>query len=145
MAVPDNFKKAIYSIEFQKRLGIVVKEKNTSLRQICLKLDLSNSFFAAQRDFNVRSIAKLCNLYPDINVSWLIMGEGIPFHSADSNNAVGVPMANTSEIEAMVEKFLKMIQQKDEQIKNTIESNQYAMQLLVNKVKALEAELAANK
>ncbi len=142
MAVPDNFKKSIYSIEFQKRLGIVVKEKNTSLRQICLKLDLSNSFFAAQRDFNVRSIAKLCNLYPDINVSWLIMGEGTPFPSADTNNVLAEPTTNISEIESMVEKFLKMIQQKDEQIKNTIESNQYAMQLLENKVKALEAELA---
>lgn len=137
MVNKDKFNKKDYTDALSKRLKEIAYLKQTSLRQICIKLELSNSHFADSRNFGILSMAKLYDLYKDINLPWLLLGVGAPFGNEENDSTTFSSYENT-ENDEMVEDFFKIIRHKDEQIKNGLDDKEFALKILEKKVSSLK-------
>ena len=70
---------------------------NITKNEFYLKCDLSNGFLDKDRGFNTDNLVKILTAYPDIDVNWLLFGEGdMPKNEVIGNTAGGDIIANGS-------------------------------------------------
>jgi transcriptional regulator with XRE-family HTH domain len=80
-------------MDIVERIYQIADNKNISINALSKKINVSNGYFAKQRanNANVGShiIEKIVRLFPDVDVSWLLLGE-----SSASSNLVEEPRAH---------------------------------------------------
>lgn len=59
------------------RLIEFVDYKGISKRKFCNNIEVSATFLANDSDITVDKVIKILTVYPEININWLIMGQGL--------------------------------------------------------------------
>ncbi len=112
-----------------ERIIKIAENKGVSLNQFSKKIGVSNAYFSKQKknNANVGShiIEKIVRIYPDINIEWLITGEGDMIKSGESPG--GASSADNRHLN-MLE---KQLQDKELHIKDL----QKSIDLLQNQLK----------
>lgn len=59
-----------------ERIKLILAQKSLKMSELCVKIGTAPSFFSKPRDFSVFKILKICEIFPDIRMEWLLLGEG---------------------------------------------------------------------
>ena len=117
-----------------KRITQLLETHNITKYKFCRDLGLSNGFLDKEREITTDRYAKILEYFPQINPDWLLTGRGEMLRS-DSNNASNNYISNgnfqqgkyindikvfVSAIENISKDYQKIIETKDEQIKQLI-------------------------
>lgn len=65
-----------YYFDLLERIKIILADKSIKMSELCLRLGTAPSFFSKPRDFSVFKILKICEIFPDIRMEWLLFGTG---------------------------------------------------------------------
>lgn len=76
----------------KKRILQLIKAKGFSVEKFCREIDVTSANFrgaAKDTPINSTAIEKIFSLFPDVNLSWLITGEGSMLREESQTSIIG--------------------------------------------------------
>lgn len=73
----------------KERVKLFCDYKNMSIRQFEIACNLSNGYISYRlKSIGYNKASEICRVFPELNIDWLLYGEGEMLKNADTNNAV---------------------------------------------------------
>lgn len=132
----------------KSRLVEFLKFKSISQKAFAQNVGLSSGFVNAIRvSIQPKTLAKISNVYPDLNITWLLTGVGpmlldvSPPTSVSSvnsavamhGNAINTITADSADTESTASQELKLAQQKIEALEKLLDEKERLIKVLLDK------------
>lgn len=118
------------SISLSERISLFIANKGLKVAQFERLCSLANGSVSKMGENTRRStLEKISNAFPELNINWLLTGEGEMFRSpsvvasgntygdnASGNNNVTISGNNTGTLQARISALQKLIEEKDKQL-----------------------------
>ena len=117
----------------KERILQLAKVKKLTMEEFCNKIDMSYANFkgeAKKRPINSNTIVKLFTIFPDINLKWLLLGEGAIIEQGTQQGTEGASASNHELV-----KYLE----------NKVKEKEQALEICLREQGRLEGLLEADK
>jgi len=102
----------------KERMLQLAKFKNLTMEDFCNKIDMSYANFkgeAKKRPINSNTVVKLFTTFPDINLKWLLIGEGAMIEASHVSEH---KTTNPTESQELISYLKEKLKQKEEALQN---------------------------
>jgi hypothetical protein len=122
--------------EIYDRLMQLIDILNLKRSQLSIKMGFSPTFFQKPRDFSVLVLKRLCELYPEVSLDWLLFGIGTPLIKRDKekNEILGDSSMNQHTFADL----LKIIEMQNKIMQSYICNNTYCEDMIHSLLHILE-------
>lgn len=122
--------------EIYDRLMFLIKTLNLKQTRLALQMGFSSTFFQKPRDFSVLVLKKLCELYPEVSLNWLLLGVGEPL--IKRNNEINEIFEDPSTNQQTFENLLQIISIQNKIMHTYICNNDYNGDMILSLLDLLE-------
>lgn len=124
------------------RLKAFIKHKKISIRAFCREIGVSETYVSSMRNsIQPHKLKIISEVYPELNTSWLITGEGEMIRKLSNNQALNHEKILQTGIEVFKDKLIEMFKNGEIYSASVVLEMNHTISLLNREIAKLEDEI----